>query len=83
MLTAYRDGLDTASAIQKVCKVDKAAFEKGYKAYLNEVVKGIKGKPPEKALTFKQLQDTHVANPDDADIAASARPRRSSWPTRS
>jgi len=70
MLAAYRDGLDTATAIQKVCKVDKAAFEKGYRAYLNEVVKGLKGKPPEKTLTFKQLQDAHTANPEDADLAA-------------
>ena len=33
------------AALQKVCKVDKAAFEKGYRAYLDEVVKAIKGKP--------------------------------------
>ena len=32
MLAAYRDGLSTAEVIQRVCKVDKATFEKGYRA---------------------------------------------------
>ena len=39
MLDAYRDGLDTAPAIEKVCKISKAEFEKGYLAFLDERVK--------------------------------------------
>lgn len=70
LLNAYRDGLDTSAAIQKVCKVDKAMFEKGYKAYLAEVAKGLKSKPAEKPLTFRQLQDAHDADPTNLDIAA-------------
>ncbi len=67
MLAAYRDGLDTAAALKKVCKVEKADVEKGYKAYLDEVVKGIRAKPPEKAASFTQLRDTVRKNPNDLD----------------
>lgn len=70
LLSAYREGLDTASVIRKVCKVDKAEFEKGYRAYLDEVVKGIRAKPPEKAMSFTQLREAHRKNPDDADVTA-------------
>jgi len=70
LLAAYRDGLDTAAALEKVCKVDKEAFEKGYRAYLDEVVKGIKSKPPEKALTFSQLREAVKKDPDNADLKA-------------
>jgi hypothetical protein len=48
LLTAYKDGLDTGAAIRRVCGKDKATFEKGYREYLNDVVKKISGKPPEK-----------------------------------
>jgi tetratricopeptide (TPR) repeat protein len=70
LLTAYRDGLDTAAAIQKACKVDKGTFEKGYRTHLEELVKGLHGKPPEKTLTYKQLQDAHAKDPDNVDVAA-------------
>jgi tetratricopeptide (TPR) repeat protein len=70
MLNAYRDGLDTAAAIKQVCKVEKTEFEKGYREYLDEVVKGIKGRPAEKPMTLAQLQAAHEKNPDDLDIAA-------------
>jgi tetratricopeptide (TPR) repeat protein len=70
MLAAYRDGLDTTAALEKVCKVDKASFEKGYRAYLDEVVKGIKSRPPEKAMTFSQLREAQQKNPEDAELKA-------------
>jgi tetratricopeptide (TPR) repeat protein len=70
MLAAYRDGLATAPAIQKVCKVDKDTFEKGYRAYLDEVIKGIKTKPPEKTLTFAQLREAVKKDPNDLDLKA-------------
>src|SRR5262249_42900929 len=50
LLAAYADGLGTAAVLDKACKVDKDAIEKGYRAYLDEVVKDIKARPPEKAL---------------------------------
>jgi tetratricopeptide (TPR) repeat protein len=70
LLAAYRDGLDTAAALDKVCKVDKAAFEKGYRAYLDEVVRGIKSRLPEKAMSFTQLREAQRKNPEDADLKA-------------
>src|SRR5262249_34029048 len=70
MLDAYRDGLDTASALQRVCKVDKAAFEKGYRTHLEGVVKALKGKPAEKALSLTELKVAHQKDPGDLDVAA-------------
>ena len=70
MLSAYRDGSDTTSAITKVCKVDKATFEKGYRDYLENIVKSLKGKPAEKQQTVKELEKAHETNPDDPDVAA-------------
>lgn len=61
MLAAYREGLSTAEAIQRVCKVDKAAFEKGYRAYLDDAIKPLlhKGKPPAKQRTLAELQKAY------------------------
>jgi tetratricopeptide (TPR) repeat protein len=70
LLQAYADGLETDKAIGKVCKVDKAAFEKGYRDYLDEVVKTIKARPVEKAMSFADLKEAHKKDPDNPDIAA-------------
>ncbi|HEX5272378.1 MAG TPA: tetratricopeptide repeat protein, partial [Gemmataceae bacterium] len=70
LLAAYAEGLDTAAVLNKVCKVDKATIEKGYREYLDDVVKGIKAKPPEKALTFSQLRDAVKKEPDNLDLKA-------------
>jgi tetratricopeptide (TPR) repeat protein len=70
LLAAFANGLEVDAAIAKVCKVDKAAFEKDYRAYLDKVVQSIHGKPPQKPLTLTQLQDAHDKNQDDADVAA-------------
>jgi tetratricopeptide (TPR) repeat protein len=70
LLDAYRDGLDTAAAIARVCRVDQAAFEKGYRAYLDGVVGALKGRPAEKALSFSELREAHEKDPADLDVAA-------------
>ena len=70
MLAAYKDGLETNAVIRRVCKIDKAAFEKGYRDYLNETVKAIRGKPAEKRKTFTETKAAYEANPKDADTAA-------------
>jgi tetratricopeptide (TPR) repeat protein len=70
LLAAYADGLNTAAAIQKVCKVDKETFEKGYRAYLDEVVQSLGGKPGEKRRSLKELKAAHEKNKDDVDVAA-------------
>jgi uncharacterized protein HemY len=73
MLNAFRDGLDTAAALNKVCKVDKDAFEKGYRGYVAEVVKSIPSagkREPDKPMTLAELEKAHEKDPDDLDIAA-------------
>jgi tetratricopeptide (TPR) repeat protein len=70
LLLAYKEGLDTAAAIQKVCHVDKAAFEAGYREYLQEVVKTIQGRQPPKPMKYDELRKAHEAKPGDLDVAA-------------
>jgi tetratricopeptide (TPR) repeat protein len=70
LLAAYADGLSTDAVLSKVCKVDKANIEKGYRDYLDGVVKEIKAKPPDKAMTFSQLRDALKKEPDNADLKA-------------
>jgi tetratricopeptide (TPR) repeat protein len=70
MLDAYRDGLDTASAVKRACGVEKTAFEKGYRAFLDETVKAMGGKPAAKQRSFKELQADHEKNPSDLDTTA-------------
>src|SRR5262249_38530160 len=70
MLAAYRDGLATAPAVPKVCRLALPVFEAGYKAYRRELLGEIRGKPVEKALTLAQLQSAVERSPDDADLAA-------------
>jgi tetratricopeptide (TPR) repeat protein len=65
MLAAYGDGLGTAAVIQRVCKVDKDTFEKGYRAYLEEAIKPLQhGKPAEKKRTVAELKTAYEKNND-------------------
>lgn len=71
LLAAYKQGLDTTAALKAV-GVDKAAFEQGYREYVDEILKPV---PPkrggdEKAMTVEELEEAHEKNPDDPDIAA-------------
>jgi tetratricopeptide (TPR) repeat protein len=70
LLQEYGRGLDTGAAISKVCQVDKKSFEAGYRAYLAEVVKSLQGRPPDKRMTYSQLQKAHESNPEDVDVAS-------------
>ncbi len=70
LLIAYRDGHDTATAIARVCRVDKKSFENGYRDYLGEVVKEMQGGPVTKSMTYIQLRRTHEAEPDNLDVTA-------------
>jgi tetratricopeptide (TPR) repeat protein len=70
LLGAYADGLDTAAAVAKACKTDKAEFEKGYRKYLDDVIKTLKSKPTEKKLTFNELKEAYKKEPGNADLAA-------------
>ncbi|MCI0641649.1 MAG: tetratricopeptide repeat protein [Gemmataceae bacterium] len=69
LLAAYADGLDTEQAIEKVCEVKKAEFEKGYRNFLQERVDKGPKKVAQQALSLKALQEAHAKNPEDGDIA--------------
>ncbi len=71
MLAAFANGKNTEQAIQEICKVDKIAFEKGYRAYLEELVREIRGNQPiEKKRTFQELQAEYKKDPTNADVCA-------------
>jgi tetratricopeptide (TPR) repeat protein len=70
LLAAYTDGLETDEVIKRACKVDKAEVERGYHAYLEELVKNLPGKPAEKRKTLAQLKADHEKDPADADATA-------------
>ena len=71
MLAAYRRGLTTDKAIAECFKVEKADFETGYLALLDEVVKTIRTRVKDEApVKFSQLEKMVKAKPDDADLNA-------------
>jgi tetratricopeptide (TPR) repeat protein len=70
MLSAYGEGAGTADVIQRACKVDKATFEKDYRAYVDEAIKPLQqGKPPAKKRTTAELK---AAYEKDNDLEAAA-----------
>ena len=72
LLDAYRTGTDTAAILKSVCGVEKADFEKGYRAYVEQVVKSAGGvvRKAEKVMTFAELEAAHAKDADDVDVAA-------------
>lgn len=73
LLDAFRQGMDTAAALKAACNVEKEAFEKGYRAYVEEVVKPYRSqakKEEEKPMTFAELEAAHKKDPDDPDLSA-------------
>ena len=70
LLAAYGDGLDTAAAFRKVCKVEKGEFEKGYRAFLDKTVAGLSARPPEKRRSLRELKAAHEKDPGDAAASA-------------
>ena len=74
ILNAYKQGLDTTAAIRAGCDVEKAEFEKGYRAFIDGTVKDIKGVAPKKAgekeLTFAELEKAVAADEDNIDLKA-------------
>src|SRR5262249_11698493 len=64
------DGLSTEAALQKVCGVSKAQFEKDYRKHLEKLVEKFAGKPAQKVLSFKELREAHAKDPGNADLAA-------------
>ena len=70
MLSAYRRGLTTDRAIDDSFQVTKADFEKGYLAYLDEVIKTIRTRVSEEPVKFSVLERQLKEKPDDPDLNA-------------
>ena len=70
LLEAYRSTADTSAALKSAFGVEKAAFEAGYRKYLEAVAKASGGRRPDKSITFDELKAAHTKNPDDLDLAA-------------
>lgn len=68
MLAAYRDGLETPAAIEKVFGVKQAEFEKGYREFLDRLVKGLVGKSARPARSFAEAERALAAKPDDPEL---------------
>jgi len=68
LLEAYAAGLDTPAALEKVCHTSKEAFEKGYRAHLQQRVKNLTARPPVKRLSLNELKAAHQKDPGDADV---------------
>jgi tetratricopeptide (TPR) repeat protein len=73
LLAAYKTGVDTKAAFATACGGSVEEFEKGYKAYVAEVVKPYLSKEKgddEKPMTFAELEQAHENDPEDVTIAA-------------
>jgi cellulose synthase operon protein C len=71
LLAAYADGADTPGALRRACKVEKEAFEKGYRAYVRKVAAGLGGKKgAEKPRTLARLRAEYKKDPNDPDVCA-------------
>jgi predicted Zn-dependent protease len=76
LLDEFKASKDTAAALKAACNVDKATFEKGYKAHVAATLRKAKGgakadkKPAEKPMTFDELTAAVEKDPDDPDLSA-------------
>ena len=70
LLEAFKTAGDTATALKAALGVEKAAFEAGYRKYLEQVVTAATPRRPDKVMTFAELEAAHRAAPDDLDTAA-------------
>jgi tetratricopeptide (TPR) repeat protein len=70
LLAAYAEGKTTTEVVETVCGTKKEEIEKGYREYLEEVVKGLQqGKPPHKPRSLEALK-TAFEKDNDLDAGA-------------
>ena len=70
LLEAYKNNLTTEQAIPKVFKVDMETFEKGYRDYLEKIVKKLQSADVPLSASFEELKKTYEADSDKTDNAA-------------
>ena len=69
-LKGYADGLTTEAIITKSCNIARSEFEAGYRRHLEKLAKKFTDKPPQKVLSFKELETALAKDPDNADLNA-------------
>jgi cellulose synthase operon protein C len=71
MLEAYRDGLDTAAAIERCCGVSVREVEQSYTGFLRSLTSDLVASGAGKdERTFVELRLAHQTDPEDLDTAA-------------
>lgn len=71
LLEAYRTGSDTSGALKSAYGVDAAAFEAGYRKYVDEVVASYPGPArSDTPMTLQELERLHRETPNDSYLAA-------------
>jgi len=71
LLDAYRDGMTTPEAVDRVFQVPKSDFEAGYVEHLKKVTAGLRSGPAEPpALSLPELEKAVAADPNNPDLAA-------------
>ncbi len=70
MLMGYRRGLTTDRAVAQSFHVEKQDFEKGYLAYLDELVKTIRTRVSDEPVPLSELERRLKEKPDDPDLNA-------------
>jgi tetratricopeptide (TPR) repeat protein len=68
LLNAYRDGLSTAKAIEKVSGVPVAEFEAGYVTYLKDLTSKLKAFEDEPEEQLTDLRKKYTAEPENTKI---------------
>ena len=69
LLNAYREGLSTSKAIEKVCGQSQAEFEKGYVAYVKDLTSKLQTLDTEPKASVKELRKKVEGDPADAQAA--------------
>lgn len=70
MLAAYRDNLTTAAALQREFHVAQDEFERGYAAYVAEIVRELGLRTDEEEASVVELERAVEGNPRDARLHA-------------
>jgi tetratricopeptide (TPR) repeat protein len=72
LLAAFARGVNVDAALAEACKgVDRKTFEKGYRAYLDQVIKPLQGKQVvEDKRTLEELEADYKKDMNNPDLAA-------------
>lgn len=70
MLAAYADNRVTAEAVKVCFGVEPAAFEAGYKAYLDKLIAGLSASEEPEPRTFAELEQALRDDPEDSQATA-------------